>query len=167
MRRNDPTRSWSTAATAPEAGPSFAPQPLPPTEAEAALLPLGAPVGTAGLGVMPYNLHFTGSFFQIADFIQGIERQIKLNQAGVNVLGRLVTIDGFSLTPDADAGFPNLQAEFAVTAYVTPPSSLSGEALPASSESPTTTESGAVPAEPEASATATGAPSSFTTGEAR
>jgi Tfp pilus assembly protein PilO len=156
----------AATSTTPEAGPTSAPEPIPPTEAEAALLPLGASVGTAGLGVMPYNLTFTGSFFQIADFIQGIERQIRLDQAGVNVHGRLVTLDGFSLTPATEAPFPALQAEFAVTAYVTPPSPLGGEGLPASSE-PLATEALAAPAESEAGATTTGAPSAYTTGEAR
>jgi Tfp pilus assembly protein PilO len=161
------SESTATTSTPPEASPTSAPEPIPPTEAEAALLPLGASVGTAGLDVMPYNLTFAGSFFEIADFIQGIERQIRLDQAGVNVHGRLITLDGFSLTAAAEAPFPNLQAEFAVTAYVTPPSPLSGEGLPGGSE-PLATEAPAAPAaEPEAGATTTAAPSAYTTGEAR
>ena len=36
-------------------------------------LPLGATVGPAGLPVMPYNLAFAGGFFQIADFLEGID----------------------------------------------------------------------------------------------
>jgi Tfp pilus assembly protein PilO len=159
------SESSAATVTAPEAGPTAAPTPAPPTEAEAALLPLGATVGTANLGVMPYNLTFTGSFFQIADFIRGIERQIRTTQAGVDVRGRLITLDGFSLTRDTDAGFPNLQAEFAVTAYLTPPSQ-SGGTLPPTGTEPSVTEAGAVPA-PEAATTTTGAPSSYTTGEAR
>jgi Tfp pilus assembly protein PilO len=155
----------TTTAAAPEASPTSAPTPLPPTEAEAALLPLGAAVGTANLGVMPYDLTFTGSFFQIADFIQGIERQVSTDRSGVDVRGRLITLDGFSLTPDDEAGFPNLKAEFSVTAYLTPPSQTAGNAISGSPEL-ATTEAVPPPAEPEA-ATTTGAPSSFTTGEAR
>src|SRR4051812_7534884 len=40
----------------------------PASEASAALLPIGATVGAAGLPVMPYTLQFTGGFFDIADF---------------------------------------------------------------------------------------------------
>jgi Tfp pilus assembly protein PilO len=94
---------------------------VPPTEAAASLLPLGATVGTAGLGVMPYSLNFSGDFFQIADFIRGIDSLVKTG-SDVAVDGRLVTLDGFALVPDAEAGFPKLQANFVVTTYVTPPS---------------------------------------------
>lgn len=155
------SESAAATATAPEASPTSAPKPSPPTEAEASLLPLGATVGTANLGVMPYSLKFTGSFFQIADFIHGIERQIKTDGNGVNARGRLITLDGFSLTRDSEAGFPYLTAEFGVTAYVTPPSEL-GEALPGAGGLPTGEE-----AAPAAAATTTGSPSSYTTGEAR
>lgn len=158
------SESATPTAAAPEASPTSAPKPSPPTEAEAALLPLGATVGLANLGVMPYNLTFTGSFFQIADFIRGIERQIRTDHASVDVHGRLITLDGFSLTRDAEAGFSNLKAEFAVTAYLTPPSQ-SGGALAAGTELPAA-ETAALPAT-EAATTTTGGPSSFTTGEAR
>ena len=45
-----------------------------PTEAAAATLPIGASVGPAGLPVMPYDLKFTGDFFQIADFLKSSTR---------------------------------------------------------------------------------------------
>jgi Tfp pilus assembly protein PilO len=92
-----------------------------PSEAAAALLPLGAAIGPAGLGVVPYNLKFSGSFFHVADFIAGIDSQVKTT-GRVDVEGRLVTLDGFSLTEDTERGFPYLNANFAVTAFVTPPS---------------------------------------------
>mgnify|MGYP001151562527 CR=1 FL=1 len=41
-------------------------EPAPPTEVAASLLPLGATVGPAGLGVMPYTLKFTGDFSRIS-----------------------------------------------------------------------------------------------------
>jgi Tfp pilus assembly protein PilO len=94
---------------------------VPPTEAAASLLPLGATVGTAGLGVMPYSLDFSGNFFQVADFIKGIDSLVKTS-GDVAVDGRLVTLDGFSLAPSGEeTGASTLQASFAVTTYVTPP----------------------------------------------
>jgi Tfp pilus assembly protein PilO len=120
------------AAAAPSAA-SGAGTPASPTEVAASLLPLGATVGPAGLAVMPYEVTFDGDFFQIADFIKGLDSLVKTKNTEVRVDGRLVTIDGFSLTAAPDEGFPALQASFALTTYLTPPGEgLSGGALPES-----------------------------------
>ncbi len=90
------------------------------TEAEASLLPLGASIGPAGLAVMPYSLSFQGSFFKVADFIEGLDKLVKTTNAKVAVDGRLITVNGFTLEP-GERGFPQLQATFKVTTYLTPP----------------------------------------------
>jgi Tfp pilus assembly protein PilO len=126
-------------------------EPVSATEAAASLTPLGASVGPAGLAVMPYSLNFTGSFFKIADFIKGLDSLVKTTNENVGVNGRLVTINAFSLGPDPEAEFPSLQANFAVTTYLTPPSE--GTTAGASPEGPTETVS-SVPA----STTTGGAP---------
>jgi Tfp pilus assembly protein PilO len=97
-------------------------EPVSATEAAASLLPLGASVGTAGLAVMPYQLTFTGDFFKIADFIKGLDSLVKTTNEKVGVDGRLITVNGFSLSQDPEAKFPALQATFRVTTYLTPPS---------------------------------------------
>lgn len=119
-----------------------------PTEVTASLLPLGATVGPAGLAVMPYQLEFKGTFFQMANFIEGLDSLVKTRNAEVDVTGRLITISGFKLTPDQNAGFPLLEASFGVTTYVLPP-----EADPTA---------GATPEAPE---TVTGTPASATVEE--
>lgn len=96
--------------------------PVSATEAEASLLPLGAKVGHAGLGVMPYTLIFDGSFFEVADFIKGMDAMVRAKSGDVSVDGRLVTLDGFSLVADENLSFPQLDATFSVTTYLTPPS---------------------------------------------
>lgn len=114
--------SSSTAATTtptPAIPPSGT---VPPTEAAAALLPLGATVGAAGLGVMPYDLTFSGDFFHVADFIKGIDSLVDTKRSHVAVDGRLMTLDGFALTGDSERGFPHLKVTFLVTTYLTPPS---------------------------------------------
>jgi Tfp pilus assembly protein PilO len=111
----------AAAPTATEPTATTTTAPAPPTEASAATLPIGATVGPAGLAVMPYNLQFTGSFFQIADFLQGLDRLVETTNGHVAVDGRLMTVDGFSLTQNAGTGFPALQADLFVTTYVTPP----------------------------------------------
>jgi Tfp pilus assembly protein PilO len=124
-----------TEATA--APPPGEASPASPTEVAASLLPLGATIGPAGLAVMPYDVTFDGQFFQIADFIAGLDSLVKTKAGTVRVDGRLVTIDGFSLEASPEVGFPSLQASFALTTYLTPP----GEALaPESLENPGTGE---------------------------
>ncbi|MGC1850890.1 MAG: hypothetical protein WA687_00460 [Solirubrobacterales bacterium] len=119
-----------------------------PTEAAAALLPLGATIGPAGLGVMPYTLTFDGSFFEIADFIKGLDSMVQTRSDEVRVDGRLMTIDNFSLSAGGQGTFPALTASFSITTYLTPP----GESPSAAAEVP---------------ATASAAPVSTTTGVAR
>lgn len=112
--------------------PSAGGAPVSATEAAASLIPLGATVGPAGLAVMPYTLTFEGDFFEIADFIKGLDSLVKTQNEKVAVDGRLITIDGFSLEA-APEGFPSLTGDFAVTAYVTPPSEgITGGATPES-----------------------------------
>ncbi|MGN6215850.1 MAG: type 4a pilus biogenesis protein PilO [Solirubrobacterales bacterium] len=109
-----------------------------PTEVAASTMPLGASIGPAGLSVMPYSLNFTGSFFHVADFIHGLDNLVKTTNAKVSVDGRLLTINSFSLTASSE-GFPNLQASFSVTTYLTPPEQgLTGGATP-SGPAPTAT----------------------------
>lgn len=112
--------SNEAAPATPAATPSSTP--VPPTEAAAALLPLGATVGAAGLGVMPYDLTFSGAFFHVADFIKGIDSLVKAKASHIAVDGRLMTLNGFALSPDPELGFPQLQVTFSVTTYLTPPS---------------------------------------------
>ena len=89
------------------------------TESTAASLPIGATVGPAGLNVLPYDLTFTGSFFHVADFIHGIDSLIHTGGSDLAVDGRLVTLNGFVLTPST-VGFPQLESNFSVTTYLVP-----------------------------------------------
>jgi Tfp pilus assembly protein PilO len=70
---------------------------------------------------MPYKLSFSGSFFQIADFIAGIDSLVHGSDEQIDVNGRLVTLNGFALTEEMGRGFPYLKASFSVTTYLTPP----------------------------------------------
>lgn len=136
--------SAGTGAEAPPpvASPSLSGAPVSATEAAASLMPLGASVGPAGLAVMPYTLTLTGDFFQVADFIKGLDALVQTTNENVAVDGRLVTVDGFSLSPGEGDFSSVLQATFSITTYLTPP----GQGLTAGA-SPTGPETaGAVPA---------------------
>jgi len=102
------------------------------TEAAAALLPIGATVGPAGLPVTPYQFTYNGSFFDVADFLSDIDGTVTTKTGEPVVHGRLMTIDGFSLTGDKFTGFPSVEANFSVTTYIVPPGQgISGGATPA------------------------------------
>jgi Tfp pilus assembly protein PilO len=110
-------------AALPETG---SPEAVPASEVEAALLPLGASIGSAGLAVMPYTVKFEGNFFEIGSFIGRVDSLVKSKTAGVAVDGRLVTINGFTMTPqvgdqEGEGESHQLEATFSVTTYLTPP----------------------------------------------
>lgn len=121
-----------------------------PTEAEAALLPLGATIGPAGLAVMPYSLTFRGDFFQIATFIEGLDKLVKTNSAELSVDGRLITVGSFALSPEAGEGSSTkLSANFTVTTYLTPPGEgLTAGASPSGPEEVTSLTSTTIGAAP-------------------
>jgi Tfp pilus assembly protein PilO len=116
-----PTEPPASAASAGSSGAVPAAATVPPTEAAASLMPLGSTIGPAGLAVMPYDLTFTGNFFHIADFIKGLDSLVHTGGRTVAVDGRLLTLNGFALNADPEVGFPDLQATFSVTTYLTPP----------------------------------------------
>lgn len=126
-----------TPATDPEAptDPEAAPTDTAPTlatEATAALLPLGATVGPAGLPVMPYGVTFRGSFFDMADFLGSLDSTVLTKGPNPEVSGRLMTIDSFVFTADPNKGFPKIQSNLALTTYITAPDEgLAAGATPA------------------------------------
>jgi Tfp pilus assembly protein PilO len=112
-----------------------------PTEVAASTMPLGASIGPAGLAVMPYTLTFRGSFFQLADFIHGLDSLVKTKNSKVDVTGRLITISSFDLKADSNKGFPDLEASFTVTTFLVPPGQgVTGGATPTSPEPATATQ---------------------------
>jgi Tfp pilus assembly protein PilO len=92
------------------------------SEASAATLPIGASIGPAGLPVMPYDVTFTGGFFEIADFMQRLDRMVEMRGGLIDVQGRLLTVNGFTLTPIGSESVetPDLTADLNVTTFLTP-----------------------------------------------
>lgn len=148
-----------STATSQEAGPTNrVDETVPPTEAAAALMPLGSSVGPAGLAVMPYDLTFSGSYFSIADFIRGIDSMVMTTPKGTRVDGRLVTLDSFVLSPedeDGHAANTRVKANFSVTTYLAPANE--GVTAGATEAAP------AAAGEPAPEEASTGTPSSYST----
>lgn len=95
-----------TSPSAPAPGPAPAP---------------GATVTTlpGGLTALPVQLIFDGSFFSLARFLRRVDRFTVARGQRITVHGRLLTVDGLSLSPGRK-GFPRVQAKLAVTAYLAP-----------------------------------------------
>jgi Tfp pilus assembly protein PilO len=110
------------AAPAEEGAAAATPTPVavPATEASASSLPLGASVGSAGLAVLPYQMKFSGDFFQIADLFQGIDELIGSQGLKVDVAGRLITVNAFKMTK-VNPTDP-LEVELSIASYVLPES---------------------------------------------
>ena len=140
------------------------------------MLPIGASVGPAGLPIMPYTLGFRGDFFQIADFMQRVDAMVGMRDGRPDVKGRLLTVDGFtlSLDPDAPPGSRQLTAELDVTSFLAPADQgVTGGATPSgpapatptpvsstSSSSTTTTTPSTTSTPTDTSSTATSTPTS-------
>jgi hypothetical protein len=122
----------------------------PATQAAAATLPPGATVGSAGFPTMPFAFVFEGTFFDMERFMHEVQRFVRVNGDSVDVRGRLLSIDGFSLGAGPD-GFSKVKATMSATAYLlSPDDSTASPAVTPSSSSPV----------------ATGAPSAASTGGA-
>ncbi len=155
--------SASSTTTTAEATPTA-------TEGAAASLPIGASIGPAGLPVMPYDLTFTGGFFQISDFMNKLNGLVHLRRGTIDVTGRLVTVDAFTLAPvqSEDQGLtpvPTLTAELSVTTYLTPAEQgLTAGATPTgpapSTPTPASTAATTAPSAATASSTSTSTPAS-------
>jgi len=115
-----PTGATGTTGPAAPAGPVAPTGPVPATQAAASALPPGAVVGAAGFPTMPFDFAFTGSFFKLQDFFARLDRFTQVEGEDITVRGRLLTVDGFSLSASAK-GFPSMLASVHATAYLLPP----------------------------------------------
>jgi len=141
--------SSAPAASSSSSAPATASTPAPATQTASAGLPPGAVVGPAGFPTMPFSFTFEGSFFRLSEFFGDLEGYIGTRRGALEVSGRLLTVDGFSLKA-ADEGFPRMTAIVSATAYILPASEgLTAGATPAGpAQGGTQPVSGSTPAAP-------------------
>jgi Tfp pilus assembly protein PilO len=132
--------SITRGASATGTGSSSAPDATGAAATGASSLPPGATVGTAGLATLPFSFTFTGSFFDLQKFIQGVQDFVRPEGQGIAVRGRLLTIEGVSLVPGTK-GLGRLDAKIAATAYLAP--STTPGATTGTTPSTTSPDSGA------------------------
>lgn len=121
----------------------------------AGALPPGAVAGPNGLAMLPVKVTFSGDFFRLERFLSLVHGFARRTGNGLNVEGRLLTVDSVSLVP-SQQGLPQLTANIVTNAYIAAPppgpaGTGAGTPSPSSSSSPST--SGA----PATSTPATGA----------
>jgi hypothetical protein len=142
------TSTTSSSTTPPATG-------VPASQTAAAGLPPGSAVGSAGFPTMPFSFVFDGSFFDMEHFFSGIQRFATLNGDQLSVRGRLLTVDGFTLTASR-FGFPKVKASINATAYLVPQDQgATGGATPAGPGAPATASTTAPSGSPTAPAAAT------------
>lgn len=85
----------------------------------------------AALPSQPFSFVYEGPFFRLSDFLGSLQGYVRLNGERVTVDGRLLRVDGFSLTTDAEGGRV-VSATVNATAFTLPEGqSETGGATPA------------------------------------
>lgn len=107
-------------------------------------LPPGAVAGSNGLAMLPIKVTFAGDFARLGHFLSLVHGFARKSGDGLNVEGRLLTIDGVSLTPSPN-GLPRLNAEVVTNAYIASPTpgtpGATGAATPSGSAAPSSSSS--------------------------
>ncbi|HEY3865581.1 MAG TPA: type II secretion system protein GspM [Solirubrobacteraceae bacterium] len=105
---------------------------------------------SAGFTAMPFTFVFSGSFFDLYNLFQQLNRfTLRTSSGSLQVSGRLLTIQGVQLTPEAaasGAGKPSsgrLTGTITATAYVLPASSAAAGATATSPTGAQTTSGSA------------------------
>jgi hypothetical protein len=81
--------------------------------------PPGAVSVGAGFSALPITLTFDGQFSNMTGFFTQLEKFVRMRNEQLEVTGRLMRVERFSLAP-SDAGFPNIKAEIGASSYIVP-----------------------------------------------
>ena len=153
----------SSSSSSSSSGSSSSGATAPATQAAAAVAPPGSAIGAAGFPTMPFAFKFDADFLKLERFLSSVEQYTSTVASGedVDVNGRLLTIDGISLSTSAK-GYPRVKAAVAATAYLLPPDQgLTGGATAAG---PAAAGSGTTAKAPAAGGTKTPAPATAVVG---
>jgi hypothetical protein len=144
--------SIARAAGATSADASSSPS-TPSAATAGASLPPGATVGTAGLATLPFSFTFNGSFFALQRFLDNVQGFVRANGDTISVHGRLLTVDGVSLSPGSK-GLSHIEAKLVATAYLSPSDTAAGATTSGANAPSGTADSSATPSAPTSSSMA-------------
>jgi hypothetical protein len=105
---------------------------------------------------MPFAFVFDGTFFDMERFMHDVQRFVRVKGDRVDVTGRLLSIDGFSLSA-GPKGFPDVKASISATAYLLSPDEST---TPATSSTPSDSSGTSTPASGGSSSSSPGAAAS-------
>jgi hypothetical protein len=138
---NGSSSSGGSSSSSSTSSTPAASSPAPATQAAAATLPPGASVGSAGFPTMPFSFVFNGTFFDMENFFNDVQRFVRVKGTGVDVSGRLLSIDSFSLVAGPE-GFPSVKSSISATAYLLAPDDTGATPATTSSASASATAGG-------------------------
>ena len=102
---------------------------------------------------MPFAFVFNGTFFDMERFMHEVQGFVRVKGKSVDVRGRLLSIDGFSLSAGPD-GFPSVKATIAATAYLLSPDESTAPTTSTSTPASTSSSGSGTAAAPSAGAAA-------------
>jgi Tfp pilus assembly protein PilO len=94
---------------------------------------------TTGPTSAQLSFSFSGSYFQLSNFFNKVQHFVTPTGNGVQVRGRLLSLNSVSLTP-ASGGFPQITAQITATVYTEPAASPSAGAATGSSPATSSTQ---------------------------
>jgi hypothetical protein len=138
------------------AGGSSAPADAATAAATPAGPPGATPMGSAGFSSMAFNLQFKGSYLRLAELFARLERFVKLNGDRIDVSGRLLRVEGVTLSPNG-GDYRHLNATVNASAYLVPATESLSLDAPAAGSTTTPPAGGGTTPPVTTTATSTGA----------
>lgn len=127
-------------------------------------VPPGAGVGAAGLPTEQFTISLAGNYFHLADFLNRLQSFVTADGNALLVSGRLMTINGLSLSPGPN-GFPQIDATITATTYIVP--ATQGAFAGATPSGPAPAAAPSTQASTSGSSTSTGTPAAAITSPLR
>lgn len=112
------TGSSSSTSATPSSGSSSS---TSSGSSSTAQLPPGAALGSAGLPTEQFTFALSGNFFQLADFLNRLQKFVVDRNSQLSISGRLMTVNAINLAPGS-SGFPQMTATVSATTYIVPAS---------------------------------------------
>jgi hypothetical protein len=101
------------------------------------------PVGSTGISAEPFSLMFNGTYFNLTDFFNRLDRFVAVHNKNVRATGRLLRVETISLAPST-RGWPTMSAQVGAATYLVAPGGAEG-ATPAAGTPAATTGGTAKP----------------------
>lgn len=107
-----------------------------------------------GVTPAPFNFTFTGSYFDLQKLLDRINGFVAVSNGGVQVSGRLLTINDIALSSSSN-DFSKIQANISASAYQAPAAQAAGTTAAGAASAGTTAGGTATPAASTATASST------------